>query len=221
MYLGFNFVENEVLVGGGFFSANPFEKMAFFQVHERIFLALNREEEAKKASEKIFRSQCVLVPIPVSSSSQAAPWLENSLHLPETLEEIYQFDSAWNAIINSNKGQNVVFVTGTRKSTRLSAIFLIGCSLIMKCDGDIVSEMVSRFLQSSICKETQWRSELSFESCWLAIAQAKRLRWITFQEPETLDMDCPPNIQMDEYLHYARLSIGHRMLYAKSLNTMY
>ena len=106
------------------------------------------------------------------------------------------------AAIRQNAGHKIVFVAGTDHAHQVKVAFLLGCHMIM-AKGWTADSAVAAFKP---LRETIDAGGLdgSVQSCWRALAWARRKGWIDFRETFDCGLDEFEGIQMDEYLHYAR-----------------
>ena len=174
------------------------------KVHDRIFVVLSSKENVERllgprASEfhMVDQSNDYMELCAISV-------LKNSLF---SLEATFKFNALMEKFSsNCTSSQSVLVCTGYEPCHQAKVLFLLGCHLVisrgLRFEETLIAFRPFWELFGCCSPGVNW-----IENCWLAICCVKRLKWIDFSDDESDrndDWACEAELQMDEYMHYAR-----------------
>ncbi len=180
---------------------NSAPKSTFLRLNSRLSLALFDKQQAASIAQHELNKSHLLVGVEVSHK-RTTLITDIAAATPATLEEIYKFDECFNTICRQNAEVKVVVYTGLEIERQIKIILLLGCHLIMACDVKAQEVLfLFREVENLVGRKG---SDLSLSDHWIALDNAKRMRWVSFEEKfdsQNYEYDC---IALDEYLHYTR-----------------
>ena len=175
-----------------------------FHLHRHVYVTFYPENQVMRmASNESLKFAIVHV---AESDGTETCDLSAPFHVP-SLSEIFKFDQMMNRLVRRNPTQKILICTGTETHLRVKAAFLGVCHSIIShhIDCNQAYNSLLRLCESNEVLQGIKGKNYSVRSCLLAVQHASRHNWIDFDEK----FDSLPfrenSIDMDEYLHYARL----------------
>ena len=172
---------------------------SFFEIHDRLYLALHEESSAEQVAKGEFIQNHIVVSPSLNFVSIGSLRTFNP-----TLAEVHNFDCMVTNIIRAqNTRCHLVFSTGKDVRMQIRLAFLLASNMIMSHGCEYEEAFAALKPMHSLLNHLNSTAQMID---YFALKEAKLHKWIDFKDSLKLEEDSVSRIEMEEYVHYARYS---------------
>ena len=179
--------------------------LQFSEVHSRLVVVLGSDDNRLHKIAQLRYPGCCIVGLTTTAEfKDDAQNHQDPLSI--SLEEVYRFDGILRAGLKTSS--RILVCAGNRAHHQIRICLLLGCHLMIS-QGLGFEETILTFRPMHAMFASSCTGVLSIEQYLRAVCCAKCLKWIDFQEKQSVQNngEMKSEIQMDEYMHYTRFRI--------------